>query len=294
MNHHIPQTKEQILEQIIWNNKFIKIEGLSLYYQEWHNAGISKIKDIFDNNKFLTPNEFCNKFHLKSSNFLKYLGLCNAIPREWIRVLKDTHQAPIQAAVETVDVVPINKLSCKMATERLISKTFLPPTAERRMRQANLDNEAIKIIYKIPFNVTKDIRLAIFQYKIVHHILPTNATLFMDKILQNDQCHLCEQKQTLSHQFVSCSHAQTFWTKFTHWWNTKNDDFIKLNEENIIYGFTNNSGLQLGLSLCLIIPKYYIYTAAREEDHYFFETLLALLKSRLDIEKHKSKAQINQ
>ena len=162
--HHtqILKTKEQILEQIIWNNKFIKIEGLSLYYQEWHNAGISKVKDIFDNNKFLTPNEFCNKFYLKSSNFLKYLGLCSAIPCEWIRVLKDTHQAPIQAAVETVDVVPINKLSCKMATERLISKTFQPPIAERRMRQANLDDEAIKIIYKIPFNVTKDIRLAIF------------------------------------------------------------------------------------------------------------------------------------
>ena len=209
-------------------------------------------------------------------------------------MLKDTHQAPIQAAVETVDVVPINKLSCKMATERLISKTFQPPTAERRMRQANLDDEAIKIIYKIPFNVTKDIRLAIFQYKIVHHILPTNATLFRDKILQNDQCHLCEQKQTLIHLFVSCSHVQTFWTKFTHWWNTKNDDFIKLNEENIIYGFTNNFALQLGLNLCLIIAKYYIYTAAREEDHYFFETCLALLESRLDIEKHKSKAQIKQ
>ena len=50
-----------------------------------------------------------------------------------------------------------------MATERLISKTFQPPTAERRMRQAKLDDEAIKIIYKIPFNVTKDIRLAIFH-----------------------------------------------------------------------------------------------------------------------------------
>ena len=31
MNHHIPQTKEQISEQIIWNNKFkTEIEGLSL------------------------------------------------------------------------------------------------------------------------------------------------------------------------------------------------------------------------------------------------------------------------
>ena len=159
--------------------------------------------------------------------FLIWQTMNYHIPQTKEQIL-DTHQVPIQAAVETVDVVPINKLSCKMATERLISKTFQPPTAERRMRQANLENEAIKIIYKIPFNLTKDIRLAISQYKIVHQILPTNASLFRDKILQNDQRHLCEQKQTLTHLFISCSHAQTFWTKFTHWWNTKNDDFIKL------------------------------------------------------------------
>ena len=30
-----------------------------------------------------------------------------------------------------------------------------------------------------------------------------------------------------------------------------------------------------------------MYTAAREEDRYVFETLLAFLKSRLDIAKHK-------
>ena len=35
--------EEQILEEIIWNNRFIKIEGLSVYYREWHNAGITRV-----------------------------------------------------------------------------------------------------------------------------------------------------------------------------------------------------------------------------------------------------------
>ena len=51
--------------------------------------------------------------------------------------------------------------------------------------------------------------------------------------------------------------------------------------------------LQLGLNLSLIIAKYYIYIALREEDPYFFDTFLAVLRSKLHIEKHKSKLQIN-
>ena len=142
-----------------------------------------------------------DKFSLKSSNFLKYLALCSAIPRDWIRILKDTHETPAPVP-DTVNTISINKLSCKIATQILIAKTFQPPTAERRMRQANLDDNAIQKIYNIPFNVTKDIKLAIFRYKVAHHILPTNATLFRDKIKENDKCHLCEQKQTLTHLFV--------------------------------------------------------------------------------------------
>ena len=79
-----------------------------------------------------------------------------------------------------------------------------------------------------------------------------------------------------------CPLVKSFRTEFTNWWNTKNDDSIELNEENIIYGFTNNIALQLGLNLSLIIAKYYIYIASREEDPYFFDTFLAVLRSKLD------------
>lgn len=39
MKQYAPQNKGQILEENIWSNKFIKINGQSVYYKEWHSAG---------------------------------------------------------------------------------------------------------------------------------------------------------------------------------------------------------------------------------------------------------------
>ena len=90
----------------------------------------------------------------------------------------------------------------------------------------------------------------------------------------------------------SCLNVQAFWNTFATWWNVKNDDSIELHEKNIIYGFTINSPLRLGLNLCVLIAKYYIYTASKDEQHYYFETFLALLKDKISIEKSSSKSQI--
>ena len=133
--------------------------------------------------------------------------------------------------LEYVGKIPLSKLSCKSASRDFVSQKFEPPTAERRMLQANLDRQAISTIYSIPFKVTKDIRLAIFQFKIVHHILPTDATLFRDKIAQHDKCNLSDQKQTINYLFVSCPDVQIFWQSFSRWWNVQNDDFTVLNDE---------------------------------------------------------------
>ena len=76
----IPHTKEQVLNQIVWNNHHIKIEGYSVYIYKWHEAGVTNIEDIFQDNGFLPFNDFCNKFKIKT-NFLKYNGLCHTVPQ---------------------------------------------------------------------------------------------------------------------------------------------------------------------------------------------------------------------
>ena len=82
----------------------------------------------------------------------------------------------------------------------------------------------------MPFSATKDIQLSMFQFKILHHILPTNATLYKFGIKEHDRCHLCAEKQTITHLFVTCPNAQLFWTHFSVWWREKNNSEISLSE----------------------------------------------------------------
>ena len=126
-------------------------------------------------------------------------------------------------------MISLNKLSSRSATKFFVKSKFVTPTAERRMKE-----HTIRFIYSLPFNVTKDTRLAIFQYKIIHHILPTNSTLFRDSIKEHDKCHLCVERQTLIHLFVTCSEARLFWSLFTNWWNSKNEDTITIDKNEII------------------------------------------------------------
>ena len=83
----------------------------------------------------------------------------------------------------------------------------------------------------------------------------------------------------MNHLFVSCPDVQIFWQNFSQWWNVQNDDFIVLNDETIIYGFTNDFSQQLGLNLCLIIANYYIYCASWDGEKYYFEAFLAISKA---------------
>ena len=123
----------------------------------------------------------------------------------------------------------MDKLSFRSATKFFVKSKFVTPTPERRRTEVGLKEHTITLIYNLPFNVTKDTRLAIFQYKIIHHIqLPTNSTLFRDSIKEHDKCLLCGERQTLIHLSVTCSKARLFWSLFSNWWNSKNGDTITI------------------------------------------------------------------
>ena len=132
-----PESKEQILEDIIWNNRFIKSNGSSVYYKQWHEAGITKVSDIFKGDSLLTFNDFVSTFQLKT-NFLKYYGLCHAIPQEWINLLKGK-SGPITSSTNNNNKIYLDKISCKVASQMFVQKKFERPAAERRMKQAKVD-----------------------------------------------------------------------------------------------------------------------------------------------------------
>ena len=54
-----PLSKQDIREVIIWNNKSITIGGKSAYWENWHAAGILRIKDLLEEDgNFLSYDNF--------------------------------------------------------------------------------------------------------------------------------------------------------------------------------------------------------------------------------------------
>jgi len=129
INLFTPSSKEEILDEILWNNRFIRICNYSVYYKEWNEAGVKKIRDIFNDNTFISYRDFCSHLGLKT-NFLTYYGLCQAIPSNWIKILKGK-VLPQPNEPTNMNRIPLENLSCKLATNYLVEKKFVSATVEK-------------------------------------------------------------------------------------------------------------------------------------------------------------------
>ena len=87
---------------------------------------------------------------------------------------------------------------CKEILPVLPDLNVSPPTSENRILNYGFSKESIHKVYTLPFLITKDSKLIAFQYKIIHHILPTKSSLFRAGITDSDICSLCAtEKQTI-------------------------------------------------------------------------------------------------
>ena len=124
-----PKNKGDVLNQIIWNNQFIQVNKLSVFFPAWNKVSIEKLSCLFDNegNTLLSLTTFMQKYNVKC-NFLQYYSLLSAIPQEWKTMLKQECSLP-----STEYVTPsIEKLTCKIIYNTLLNhQHFPPPTAEK-------------------------------------------------------------------------------------------------------------------------------------------------------------------
>jgi len=104
--------------------------------------------------------------------------------------------------------------SCKAQYSKISCLTFEdlpPPTSERKLVASGVEKSDPTKIYLLPFKDTREIKLTMFQYKIIHRILPTNSLLHKIKkvaspsnpfaLLRVKPCGICLRK---------CAHASSF------------------------------------------------------------------------------------
>ena len=118
----------------------------------------------------------------------------------------------------------------------LISKEIKTPTSQIKILNTGISETDLPHLYLIPFTVTSETKFSMFQYKILHNILPTKSLLYIMGKVDTPKCPHCEhESQGIKHIFLNCQCVKDFWRCFHSWYNNGGSR-LNLKQTEILYG----------------------------------------------------------
>ena len=267
-------------EEVIWNNRKILINGNPVFYKSWFDQNVIRIQDLLqEDGNFLSFKSFCNQFKFKTP-FTLYFGLINSILTSWRLVSEN----PPSLCPENEEKEKI--ISTKYVYNLLLKNSFVPPTAEAKILRHGFTPETVQKVYELPFQIKHDIKITMFQYKIIHNILATKKSLFRANFSDNDVCPQClAETHSLDHMFLRCSSVVEYWKTFQNWWTNKTKEQLTLSNSMILYGVFEKTEHRYSLNYVLLIAKFSIYCSCLHDEKLSFDSFLMLLKEKLNIQK---------
>ena len=107
-----------VYDQIIWNNRNIRLDRKTIFITEWYKKGIIYIHDLLNADfNFLSLTGFKKQFSVQCP-FTIYYGLINAIPKTWKSSLCNT-AAPANRLSPGAPT-PVQHFSTKSAYSKLL------------------------------------------------------------------------------------------------------------------------------------------------------------------------------
>ena len=169
-----------------------------------------------------------------------------------------------------------SRLTNKILYSEIIKNKFVPLTSQRMLLEAGVLESEFKMIYTLPYKISTGTKLIMFQLKIAHNILPTNAFLSKINLSESDACNLCKApNQTVPHLFANCNQTVVFGKLFKIWWKNKTNLCIHFLAKQILFGIIDKKETHnLLLNQLLLIAKYYIYSCCLNEQELDFKPYL--------------------
>ena len=187
----------------IFNNKDICYKNQILFFPNWINKGILYSSDIIENGSFKSYEDIKNILEPNGNVFFQYLALKNAL-------IHSKFYPNILVADQSINYAfDFSEIKNKAIRNSFLKKKdVVPQCLDTWKKKMNID---INPYFKVYLKATKESKLRALQYRILHHIYPTNKVLSKMKIKDNELCENCSEIETLGHLFFECQILFDFW-----------------------------------------------------------------------------------
>ena len=243
-----PISKQTILEQIIWNNRYIQLSTGSktkktkaISWPNLYQAGIVKIKDLFTTNfAWVDLAQFCRENGI-TYNVLRAHRIKKAIPSDWLATIASPEQPQLNTSTNHANlmlccndtVLDVCKSTAKDIYKIFVSNKAVQPTAVIRWHEKfDIDSSDWVNIFRLPYIVARETKIQTLQYKIIHRIISCKKWLFTLKVSDSPNCDSCGEVDDIIHYFVKCNGLNSFWNGLEKWIRSNIDPDMSLYQKN--------------------------------------------------------------
>ena len=232
---HIDKSAFDVEDQChipIFNNSLVLYKKKPIFFKRWLDNGIQFVHQMFNNNTIKTLEEVKSETGPYGSLIFDYLVVKNALLNcNLINVLtfentNEQNKTPINS---------MHLISNKVLRRVISNKQPNLNCIEIWKRKLNID---ISNHFGLAMKATKETRLRVLHFKILHNIYPSNALLFKMGIKTTSRCDECGELEFLDHMFFSCTKLQSFWRNINYKIEIIIGQDIKLTTNIALFGQT--------------------------------------------------------
>ena len=142
LNESSVSSYRDVVHQVIWNNKFINVQKVSLREEYMFLKGTVTVGDLWsDTGSFLRGLKVL-KANLSPVEHFKLMSIINAMPRQWKLMIRQSTQHITSYTSDIIylkmgnsDEVALSEVSSKKLYEAFRNKKQVPPTAQTKLKE---------------------------------------------------------------------------------------------------------------------------------------------------------------
>ena len=209
---------EKLYQNIIWNNKVIRVNDKPVFYKTFFNSGLTLISDLRIDLDITNSYNVIAKT-IEKSNFLIWAGLRLAMPPHLKLILRANDHTflamPPSMIISNNDFNTLTKKSKDYYALLISRRAQLSKNALVLKNDFNLTEEQLEKVFLLPHIICFESYVKAFQYKVLNSILYTNFKLCKIGYIADDKCTFCKsESETLIHLFFNCVYSKLFWKDF--------------------------------------------------------------------------------
>ena len=235
----------EILSEPLFNNCQITYKGNILFFKRWMQKNVRYVRDIVDNNGLKSFDEVKEMVGNYPNLIFDYNACINSLPTVWKKYIQTQPVGTIfqdSAPAET----QTNNMSSFLKKPNGIIRGLLSNDTNIEaygrgfwLRKLNSD---INEKFSCAANATKESKLRLLHFKLLHNIYPTNIMLKRMRIKNSENCDFCGEKDFIEHMFISCPKLKGFWDKIFSLIFTHTQVKFDLTNSNILLGISCDNG----------------------------------------------------